>query len=520
MSGDTEPVITDPVITELQAEISEWVDRELKKFRSPLVRDRKLVRDALHGFFLLEPYEIEIIDSPLMQRLRYIHQTAFAYLVYPGMNHTRFEHSLGVAQIATQMLSALESNAEIKSPPRIIRQVRLAAILHDISHTFLSHIGESILSNRYHQLFKDIKSATYDGKRRFFRQASDGEIMAFLMITSNPFVEFLDDVCSRYTVTKDDPYNAKEVAQLIIGQTENTKDEYLAEIINGPLDADKLDYLLRDCYFSGIRYEVDVPRIVNTLGIIQRVVGNDTHYHLTVKGAALPHLEQILIAKVMMHTSIYHHHKIRALECLVKGLFEIIDNNSEGITNPIFRLERITDFFNVSEFDFLSSGRDEPLLAPLIDMIIYRNLPKRSLVLCKPSVYDWPDTLASLSSNIPNEEVLRKYRQQIFDDLDATYKESNVELLWIDNPQGPRIQEEALHCYVDLGAGEPETLASLFPSDDWLRSYVTNKLRAHVFYTGSEEARKQVAIVSERFFKEEFNITIKPQAYTLAHLSI
>ena len=57
---------------------------------------------------------------------------------------------------------------------------------------------------------------------------------------------------------------------------------------------------------------------------------------------------------------------------------------------------------------------------------------------------------------------------QIFELLEDPYKKAGIELLWIDNPEGPRIQEEALHCYVDLGAGEPETLASLFPSDDWL----------------------------------------------------
>ena len=112
MSSDT-----DPSITKLQAELSEWVDRELSKFQPPKVRDRKLIRDAVHGFFLLEPYEVEIIDSPIMQRLRYIHQTAFAYLVYPGMNHTRFEHSLGVAHIANQMLNALAINVGIEFTP-------------------------------------------------------------------------------------------------------------------------------------------------------------------------------------------------------------------------------------------------------------------------------------------------------------------------------------------------------------------------------------------------------------------
>jgi len=509
---------TDPVITDTQDAITEWVEKELSKSLTKPVRDRKVIRDAVHGFFLIEPYEVEILDSPLMQRLRYIHQTAFAYLVYPSMNHTRFEHSLGVAYTADQMLRALEVNSRQTLPLKVHREVRLAALLHDISHTFLSHIGESILKTQFRKLFKDIKAATYKGRRRFFQQAKEGEILAYLIVTCCPFTQFLSDVCSRYTETAAEPYDIQRVAGFIIGHTDDSKDKYLADIINGPLDADKLDYLLRDCYFSGIRVEVDVPRIVHTLDTLERESGGHTHRHLTVKGAALPHLEQILIAKVMVHSAIYHHHKVRALECLIKGLFEIIGSNKERIRNSLFAFETIPDFLRVTEYDFFAHGLNEPLLAPIIQMILNRDLPKRALVLCKPTVEDWPDTLSALSSNIPDEVELRKYRKQIFDDLDETNKRWGIELLWIDNPEGPQIHEEARHCYIDLGSGQPETLASLFPSDDWLRSYVTNKLRAHVFYVESEDARNQVARLASELLKKEFGIIVKPEALSLAHL--
>lgn len=510
---------TDQVITETQDQISEWVAEELAKCRPRQARDRKVIRDAVHGFVLVEPYEVEILDCPLVQRLRYIHQTAFSYLVYPSANHTRFEHSLGVLYTADQMLKALEIARKELIPPNVKREVRLAGLLHDVSHTFLSHIGESLLKEKFRDLFKRIKRATYKGQRGFFKEAKEGEILSYLIITCGSFTEFISGLCRRYSDTKAEPYDMNKVAGLIIGRADAPTDRFLADIINGPLDADKLDYLLRDCYFSGIRVEVDVPRIVHTLDIVDRESSARTHRHLTVRGAALPYLEQILVAKVMLHSAIYHHHKVRSLECLIKGLFEIIGDNKDDIEDSRFRFEKLTDFLRVTEYEFFSCGLNERGLVPIIQRILNRDIPKRALVLCKPTVEDWPEALSALSSNIPDELVLRAYRRQIFDRLEDSHKGWGMELLWIDNPEGPRIQEEASHCYIDLGSGKPETLSTLFPSDDWLRSYVTNKLRAHVFYADDENARKQVARIAQELLATEFGINVKPEAWTLAHLS-
>lgn len=506
------------MISSLQNEIAGWVSDELAKSPRCSVRDRKVIRDAVHGFILLEPYEVEILDCSLLQRLRYIHQTAFAYLVYPGANHTRFEHCLGVMHVANQMVHGLELYGRQKISAKIHREVRLAGLVHDVSHTFLSHVGESIIKEKFSSLFKTIKNATYKGQRRFFREAKEGEILAYLIITSEPFRRFLLDVCSHYSEVASEPYDPYRVAGLIIGHTDNTQERYLAEIINGPLDSDKLDYLLRDCYFSGIRGEVDAQRIIHTLGIVERTSGGVDYLHLTVKGAALTYLEQILIAKITLHTAIYHHHKIRALECLMKGAYEKINENIEEIKDRDFKFETIVDFFKMSEYQFLAFGQEEPTISPIIKRIINRNLPKRALVMCKPTVENWPDAISALSSNIPDQIELRKYRKQIFNQLPKPHDQWGIEILWIDNPPGPRIQEEASHCYIDLGSGKPETLSSLLPSDDWFRSYITNKLRAHVFYDNDESARKQVAAIACALFKEEFDIIVKQEAWTLAHL--
>lgn len=506
------------MITQLQDELSGWVEEQLTKCKPCKARDRKIIRDAVHGFILIEPYEVEILDCFLLQRLRYIHQTAFAYLVYPCANHSRFEHSLGVMQTAQQMLTGIEQAKREVFPGKTRREVRLAALVHDISHTFLSHIGESIIKDNFGDLFRQIKGGQYEGHKHFFKGANEGEILAYLIITCDPFVKFISTVCSHYSETAKEPYDLERVAGFIIGHTENTEERYLGEIINGPLDADKLDYLVRDCYFSGIRGEVDVPRIMYTLDTIDRQSGGCSYCHLTVKGAALAYLEQILLTKVTLHTAIYHHHKIRALECLMKGLFEVIRDCSAEISNPHLKFQTIPDYLRVSEYQFLTWGIEDKVTNSIVSRILTRNLPKRALVLSKPTVEEWTEALSALSSNIPDQAELHRYRDEIFKGLGSPNNKWGIELLWIDNPQGPRIQEEASHCYIDLGSGKPETLSSLMPSADWLRSYVTNKMRAHVFYDEDPDARKQAASLASILFKEEFDIVVKPEALTLSHL--
>jgi len=117
----------------LAEEINEWVEDIIpadypKRYPSP--KDGKVVREAVSGYQVLKPHEYLLLDSPIMQRLRYIHQTALAYLVYPTANHTRFDHSLGVAKIADDIGHSLGE----KKPQ--IEELRLAALLHDVGHSF------------------------------------------------------------------------------------------------------------------------------------------------------------------------------------------------------------------------------------------------------------------------------------------------------------------------------------------------------------------------------------------------
>ena len=123
------------LIDDVRSKVDTLVSEVVGTWQTPKVRDFKVFRDPIHDFIRLHPHEVAILDCPLLQRLRGIHQTALAYFVYPGMHHTRFEHSLGVVHVAELIMSALQKLHGADVTPRDTAVVRLAALY--IGHVFL-----------------------------------------------------------------------------------------------------------------------------------------------------------------------------------------------------------------------------------------------------------------------------------------------------------------------------------------------------------------------------------------------
>lgn len=179
------------------------------------------IRDPLHGTVVLSELEEKILDTPSMQRLRGIRQLAAAYLVYPGANHTRFEHSIGTLFLADRICR------ELKLPAEKAAKVRLAALLHDVGHTAFSHEAETIL----------------------MRHIGNHEEIGEKMVQSGEIADILSG-----------SYSAKEIA--LLPRTP------LGEIITSDIGADRMDYLLRDSHYTGVAYGViDADRICSTLSL-------------------------------------------------------------------------------------------------------------------------------------------------------------------------------------------------------------------------------------------------------------
>lgn len=496
----------------LQDEITPWVEEKLSS-AEPIYYDApKLVRDPVHGFIILSPLEVTILDSPILQRLHYIHQTGLAYLVYPGAQHTRFDHTIGVIACVEGIARAMATRL-VGGPvdDRTIEELRLAALLHDVGHGPFSHLTESVVRQRFAKDFEQIRRQSFHGTIKYFRQAEPGEILSYAIVTSTPFRQFINSVHDFYAGRgKCSDWDIEDVAGLIIGRADDDA-QFKADIINGPMDADKIDYLLRDCHFSGIKAEVDTQRICHTASILNKP---GWRRYLVANAGALPHLEQILFAKMMLYTALYHHHKIRATGCMHTAIFELLHSLPEEESG----LSSIADYVAPREFEFWNTCLSIPSTKPVAMDLLNRRLLKRALVVSPRTTTEATVfKITRLREEALKPGALRKLAGKIYGNLPARSKRGK-HLLWIDVPTGPDIDEDAQHSFVDLGRSDPDTLAKVFPTDDWLKSYEANKLTIHVFYVDDREARQAAAFAARDVLKEEFEIELKDTAFTLAKL--
>jgi len=273
--------------------------------------DNLEIRDPVHGFIYRDSHERELIDTKVFQRLRSLHQLALAHLVYPGATHTRFDHSLGAFHVAGGLAKALVQSDSDK------RLVRLASLLHDIGHGPFSHVAEPILKRH--------SSATaLSGKE----ESKIHEMISAKIILEN-------EELKRYLGDKE--------RENIVGLLEGTfGDTYLHEMVSGPIDADKQDYLLRDSHFTGVKYGIyDQERLRNTL----RVHEDNDERVLAISIDGLHTLEQFVLAKYYMTTQVYRH-RIRLItdQMIERAISLGIEEDKIGWLRALYHYDGTNEF--------------------------------------------------------------------------------------------------------------------------------------------------------------------------------
>ncbi len=245
-------------------------------------------RDPVHGFVHLEGRECDVVDTPIFQRLRRIKQLALAHLVYPGAVHTRFEHTLGVVHVAGRMADRLKIGTEQK------RIIRLAALLHDIGHGPFSHPSEDVLSS--------VAAATGNLPKGATDKIHE-VITRDIIRTDKNLTKLISDT------------DREDIIKLL---DTGWGEPLFKDIVSGPLDADKQDYLLRDSHHCGVRYGVyDINRLHEVFCRVKDVSGDG----LAVEEDAVNTLEQFVLARYYLMTQVISH-KIRRITdaMLVRGL--------------------------------------------------------------------------------------------------------------------------------------------------------------------------------------------------------
>jgi HD superfamily phosphohydrolase len=283
------------------------------------------IRDPLWNNIRVDPTAERLLDTPAVQRLRYVRQLGLAHLVYPGATHSRFEHALGAYHLARRTLArlnetgALEGVASDESP-----LVSAAALLHDVGHYPFSHALEEIGVPHHEQVSLPLVTA--------------GEVADVL----------------RAEVAADAP---ERVYSLICG----TSTSPLQGLISGSLDLDKMDYLKRDAHMCGVPYgEIDEDRLMHALVVLDDPATGRRGIGVRAKG--LSALESLLFAKYQMYRNVYWHHAVRSATAMYKRMVERALERSA--VDPV-ALGRFTDEGLLSALEAGSDPEVRALLAAL-----------------------------------------------------------------------------------------------------------------------------------------------------------
>jgi hypothetical protein len=272
-----------------------------------------IIKDEIWGTIEFDDFEKRIIDTPDFQRLRRIKQMSFTNLVYPGANHTRFEHSLGTAHLSGLICERLGLDKDTK------KKVKLYGLLHDIGHTAFSHEGEDIVS----KLIGDHESL---GEKR---------------MRSGPLADVL---CENYK-----PHEILELGKMKEGQ-----------IVDSDIGADRMDYLKRDALNTGVAYGViDIDRIIHTLAM------DDDD--LVIEKGGLESAESLLVARFMMFSAVYLHHTVRiATAMLGQAITRSIEDGTVDAK----------EFASLTDDEAMNAMKKSIGAKPYVDGLVGRSLYK------------------------------------------------------------------------------------------------------------------------------------------------
>ena len=255
---------------------------------------RKIINDPVYGFITIDhPLILDIIAHPYYQRLRRIYQMAFAHLVYPGAVHSRLHHSLGAYHLMCNALYALKSKG-VEITPEEELGAKVAILLHDIGHGPYSHTLEKELINDVHHEALSILIM------KVLNKEFNGQLQTAIEIFTN-----------------------------------NYPKKFLYQLIAGQVDVDRMDYLTRDSFFTGVSEGViGYDRIIKMLTV--------HNGHLMVEEKAIYSIEKFLVSRRLMYWQVYLHKTVLSAEMM---LVKIIQRAKELIKNGI-KIEAATSALN------------------------------------------------------------------------------------------------------------------------------------------------------------------------------
>jgi len=292
------------------------------------------VKDTVHDHIEIDGVAADLLDTPAVQRLRHVKQLGTVQLVYPSANHTRFEHSLGVYHLASRALDHLgiEGNRADR--------IEAAAMLHDVGHGPFSHNLEPLTHRRTGKYHDDVDELLATG--------AVGEVL------------------------RDHGLDPERIAGLVAGEGP------YGGLVSGELDVDRMDYLVRDAYHTGVPYgTIDTERFVRELTFVDDGTGDDA---LVLDEGNVQTAESLLLARALMNPVVYTHHVARISKAMLRrAASDLLD--ATPTTAAALRRMDDHDFLaairSCSETTELSRRYDERDLYKLAVWAEYDGVPER-----------------------------------------------------------------------------------------------------------------------------------------------
>jgi len=320
------------------------------------INKRKIINDPLFGFFNLQSDIVfDLIEHPFFQRLRRIKQLGLTFLVFPGANHTRFEHALGAASLMRQAIYSLRNKGHTITEEEA-EAATIAILLHDIGHGPFSHVLENSLVDLSHE---DLSILFMEELNRIL----GGKINMALQIFRNEYPK-----------------------------------KFLCQLVSGQLDMDRLDYLARDSFFTGVTEgHIGIDRIIKMLN-----VRND---NLVVEIKGIYSIEKFLIARRLMYWQVYLHKTVVSADFLLISILkrarELTSKGQKLFASPSFRIFLEKQY---SLADFRNNLQNEE-----VPVLTHFSLLDDNDILTSIKVWqNHPDPVLSfLSKNLINRSLFR-----------------------------------------------------------------------------------------------------------------
>jgi HD superfamily phosphohydrolase len=371
----------------------------------------KIFNDPIHGFITVPKGPIlKLIDHPYVQRLRRIRQLGLGYLVFPAAEHSRFSHALGALELGQRVLNNLREKDTTISQPEYDGTL-MAILLHDVGHGPLSHTLE-------HSLIKDFNHEMMS--------------LAIMKELNKEFEGALDEAIAIFT--------------------NQHKKKFLHQLISSQLDLDRLDYLRRDSFFTGVSEgTVGINRILKTMRVFK---GN-----IVIEKKGIYAVENYIIARRLMYMQVYQHKTVLSADFLLRSIFErvsdlIADNKEVFFASPSIAYflkeqpsakktiskEMITRYTEMDDHDVYLSIKqwakgEDKILADLSFRFLNRDLFRTTFMDKKLTKSQKEDVLdqtkkALKKSRLPYHNEVLKYYISFEHSYSEAYKYKN-ESIWI-----------------------------------------------------------------------------------------